>query len=242
MATTRALKTRLRKEVAERLAAVDDATLAANSAAVHAALHALLRERFATAATAATAAVASPIRIGLYASFPRGEVSTDPLVASLLRPEQNPPVHLYFPRIVTCAPDEKRYPAQKTRLQFQRVPSLAAFRSLVPTGPYKIREPHNDDHHHQATAPVLVEGDVPLDVLVLPGVAFAALPHDKRGVARLGHGAGYYDDFLVRHAARFGERPRLCVGLALPEQLLAPGAVPMDDHDEIIDAVIGSAV
>lgn len=245
--TTSSLKARLRKEIGERLARLDDTTIAAHSAAVQEPLHALIREKFPTVTPE------RPLRVGLYASFPRGELSTDALVASLFNKYSNntnntnntnsnnsPSVHLYFPRIAKLSQlkdETPRYPGQTSALQFLRVPSLDAFRALEPRGRYKIREPAAPA---TATAPI----DAPLDLLVVPGVAFAyhGDNHDTSlvvapRVARLGHGAGYYDDFLARHRARFGTRP-LCVGLALPEQLLPEGSLPLEAHDELLDALL----
>lgn len=65
------------------------------------------------------------------------------------------------------------------------------------------------------------------DVLLLPLIAF-----DLTG-QRLGYGAGYYDRTV---AAFRKERPVTVIGIAYDEQEVA--AVPIDEHDQTMDAVI----
>ena len=81
------------------------------------------------------------------------------------------------------------------------------------------------------------------------GVAF------DPSLSRLGHGKGYYDRFITAYTASHGaQKPLLgifygiiswlqltatLVALALREQILEPGAVPMTDHDWKMDAVVG---
>lgn len=78
--------------------------------------------------------------------------------------------------------------------------------------------------------------DAPLDLLVLPGLAF-----DPSG-GRLGRGGGYYDKYVTRLLARCAERgwpaPAL-VALAYRAQMVA--AVPMEGHDRPVDAVVTAA-
>lgn len=66
--------------------------------------------------------------------------------------------------------------------------------------------------------------DVPLDLVVVPGVAF-----DRRG-CRLGHGGGFYDAFLARRPAP------VAVGLVYDELLL--DEVPVEAHDLPVDLVL----
>lgn len=67
-------------------------------------------------------------------------------------------------------------------------------------------------------------GSEPVDVLVVPGVAF-----DLR-CARLGHGRGHYDRLLA-------DRPgALRVGLAFSRQVVP--ALPVEPHDESMDLVV----
>lgn len=101
-----------------------------------------------------------------------------------------------------------------------------------------------------------------LDMVVMPGMAF------DEGFRRLGHGKGYYDNFLRRYKeqenpSRAPPKPYLgknmprrrrefypvsfpakypspdIVALALEEQLLPPTeTVPVGDHDWPVDALI----
>ena len=82
-----------------------------------------------------------------------------------------------------------------------------------------------------------------LDLMLMPGVAFDF--DDAGSVRRLGHGKGFYDFFLNRYLAKQGggtERPPLALyGLALTEQLLAPGSgeqVPTGAHDRRLHGLV----
>ncbi|KAI1174390.1 5-formyltetrahydrofolate cyclo-ligase [Nemania sp. FL0916] len=90
--------------------------------------------------------------------------------------------------------------------------------------------------------------DTPLDLILLPGVAFDLDP-ETGAVRRLGHGKGFYDYFLHRYAlaTRNGVqspndgRSVLLYALALKEQLLSPAsgeAIPVGPHDQPLDGVI----
>lgn len=72
-------------------------------------------------------------------------------------------------------------------------------------------------------------------MILIPGVAFDPT------LSRIGHGKGYYDRFIslaAAHALRH-DRPRpVLVALALREQLLPPGEIPMDEHDWKVDVVV----
>ncbi|GMT00617.1 hypothetical protein PENTCL1PPCAC_22791, partial [Pristionchus entomophagus] len=68
--------------------------------------------------------------------------------------------------------------------------------------------------------------DSPLDVLLMPGVAFST--HSDGVIKRLGHGMGYFDRFLHQHSAEYGRLPYL-MGLSLRQQIVE--SVPVEDHD-----------
>ena len=70
----------------------------------------------------------------------------------------------------------------------------------------------------EPTCPIEDE-EVP-ELLVVPGVAFG-----RRDGSRVGHGVGYYDHYLAKHASEL----RLVVGLGLEFQIF--DTVPTDPHD-----------
>ncbi|KAI7066912.1 hypothetical protein KC339_g15413 [Hortaea werneckii] len=70
-----------------------------------------------------------------------------------------------------------------------------------------------------------------LDLVVVPGVAF------DREMARMGHGAGFYDRYLTRLVTEGRHRKPFLVGLCLAEQVLEPGRILMEDWDWRVDAV-----
>lgn len=90
--------------------------------------------------------------------------------------------------------------------------------------------------------------DIPLDLILLPGVAFDLDP-ETGAVRRLGHGKGFYDYFLHRYAlatntgktSSGGGPSVLLYALALKEQFLSPTSgetVPVAVHDQPLDGLI----
>ncbi|KAG1776782.1 hypothetical protein EV702DRAFT_312786 [Suillus placidus] len=71
-----------------------------------------------------------------------------------------------------------------------------------------------------------------LDLILVPGVAF------DQSLSRLGHGKGYYDRFITSYSSSTGRSKPLLVALALEQQLLEHGQVPMFDHDWKMDMII----
>ncbi|HCM42780.1 MAG TPA: 5-formyltetrahydrofolate cyclo-ligase [Candidatus Omnitrophica bacterium] len=82
-------------------------------------------------------------------------------------------------------------------------------------GAYQIREPHSRRTSKRVRA---------LDLVLVPGRAFDALG------GRLGRGGGHYDRLLAKWPSS------VCVGVAFREQKVR--AVPMDEHDIRMDAVV----
>ena len=93
-------------------------------------------------------------------------------------------------------------------------------------------------------------GNSPLDMILMPGVAFDTDP--KSGfIRRLGHGKGFYDFFLQQYMQRHvshGERKApspgadiLLYGLALKEQYLeaeSEHSVPVGEHDHLLHGLL----
>lgn len=75
-----------------------------------------------------------------------------------------------------------------------------------------------------------------IDLVLVPGLAFARWPGNGRGFARLGRGAGFYDRFLGEMGKARTRNPRHeTIGIALAAQVVA--AVPVDAWDEPISNV-----
>ncbi|GAB1744102.1 hypothetical protein NU219Hw_g1133t1 [Hortaea werneckii] len=70
-----------------------------------------------------------------------------------------------------------------------------------------------------------------LDLIVVPGVAF------DRDMARMGHGAGFYDGYLTRLVTEGRQKKPFLVGVCLAEQVLEPGRILMEEWDWRVDAV-----
>jgi len=94
---------------------------------------------------------------------------------------------------------------------------------------------------------IISKGSQPLDVVLMPGVAFDIDP-ESGFVRRLGHGKGFYDYFLHRykqiHGSQDGKGPEtdvLLYGLALEKQFLkfdAGTSVPVGEHDNLLHGLI----
>lgn len=89
----------------------------------------------------------------------------------------------------------------------------------VVDGPFRVPEPASP---HWAD-------DMQLDLAIVPGVAFDAMG------GRLGHGKGYIDRLLRRHADLLGTT----AGLAFDFQLVP--TVPMHESDQRLDLVVTAA-
>lgn len=118
-----------------------------------------------------------------------------------------------------------------TRMHMDELVSIKDYEEL-PLNHYGIREPRDPF----AEGPSLVERADPLkdnlDLAIVPGVAFARLPGDHR-FSRLGHGKGYYDEFLYDWAKRASKHLHT-VGLAFKEQIVN-NTFAVDGHDYPID-------
>ncbi|QRV91227.1 5-formyltetrahydrofolate cyclo-ligase [Ceratobasidium sp. AG-Ba] len=152
-----------------------------------------------------------------------GEVDTDGIVRSALDsvtiPELRQPKGktLYVPRM------------NGRVINMLRVYDIQDLDSLE-AGKWGIREPSptRDGSERQEA---LQNGG--LDLIVMPGVAF------DRNLARLGYGRGYYDRFINSYAEKYGEAqiPKL-VGIALDEQIVESGMIPMESHDRSLHVII----
>lgn len=98
----------------------------------------------------------------------------------------------------------------ETRMIMVELSSMKDYEDL-PVNHYGIKEPEMDySLNHKRANPA--EGD--LDLVIVPGVAFSL---DGR---RLGHGKGYYDEFLFNWTREAASKPLYTIGLAFEEQLV----------------------
>lgn len=152
-----------------------------------------------------------------YLSMPTAEVQTTSLIMDILTDKWK---KLFVPTIVP----EGDY------MDFVRLHNEEDYHSL-PIGLWGIPEP-TEQWNNEKRQSVLHDSAEDLDVILLPGVAF------DRSLSRLGHGKGYYDKFLSSYITG-AKRPRpLLVALALQQQLLDAGSVPITDTDWKVDMII----
>lgn len=94
---------------------------------------------------------------------------------------------------------------------------------------------------------ILTEGSYPLDLILVPGMAFEISSDGL--LKRLGHGKGFYDYFLYRYRKIHGSKDPevdsgtdvLLYGLALEEQYLRAEmglSVPVGVHDNPLDGLL----
>ncbi|KAI0690076.1 5-formyltetrahydrofolate cyclo-ligase [Cerioporus squamosus] len=157
--------------------------------------------------------------ISCFLSMPTGEVDTSAVVSAILASEPHVP---------------KTTDKDRGIMDFFRIFGEDDLRAL-PRGLWGIREP--DAAYMGRQRPTALSGSSePLDLIVMPGVAF------DRSLSRLGYGKGYYDRFLASYSAmvqgRQQLRPRL-VAVALREQILEAGQVPVGETDWKVDVIVG---
>ncbi|KAF6013345.1 hypothetical protein HII12_002061 [Brettanomyces bruxellensis] len=170
--------------------------------------------------------------VGLYMNLPSGELPTDEIVKTCFNFDKK----VYLPRVTAISRfnDTKRFEKQKSILHFLSIDNLSEARSLPERGRYKIREPEFKSDDSGSVVNDLLQNNEKLDILFVPGMAFSS------GCERLGHGAGYYDDFIKRYNEKYHEKP-LLIGLGLKEQLLTKEngeVLHMEEHDELLDNVV----
>lgn len=117
---------------------------------------------------------------------------------------------------------------QSTRMVMVELESINEF-DMLPYNNYGIKEPSEEFVSiHELAHPKKNN----LDFIIVPGVAFA------RNGKRLGHGKGYYDEFLTDWL-KSSDRPMYSIGLAFKEQIVNdPLAVHGKDFvlDEVLTA------
>lgn len=157
-------------------------------------------------------------KVGVYMNMDHSEVKTIGLIKALFDMGKK----VYLPH---CAPltssDFKRFDRQTSKLIFFQMPTAQSVLDLKPQGKYKLLEPTSGLDVMDETSGI--------DVILLPAVAYT------KECFRLGHGAGFYDDYIKRHTSKFGMKPFL-IGTGLKEQLVSE--IPTEPHDEKLDLVV----
>lgn len=169
--------------------------------------------------------------------MPTGEIQTDAIVRHALSTGKKVFVPYLF------KPSNPPADTPKSLMDMVDLRSLSDYDSLkrdswgIPT----IGSDTVDEREH-----VLSTQSEPLDMILMPGVAFD-VDHKSGFIRRMGHGKGFYDYFLHRYMQSRGSRidkrvegPRtdaLLYGLALEEQFLesdAEPSVPVGEHDNLL--------
>ncbi|KDQ58661.1 hypothetical protein JAAARDRAFT_34496 [Jaapia argillacea MUCL 33604] len=204
----RAQKKALRKALSATLSAVPTAEIQLQSQAITS--HILSLPSFHAAKS-----------ISCYLSMPTGEVDTSSIVLEILRAGKA----LFVPKIHPPVPNSE------PKMDFLKVYSEEDLRSF-PAGLWGISEP-GWEWKGKRRESALDEVSEPLDMILLPGVAF------DPSLSRLGHGKGYYDRFITNCiSSKVDVRRPSLVALSLREQILQSGVVPIGEHDWKMDAII----
>lgn len=174
-------------------------------------------------------------RIGVYLNM-KDEVQTDDIVKDILASGKQ----CFIPR----------YDSNSNHMDMVRVPSWQHVLTLPETR-WHVRQPRLDAEYPLASL------EVPLHLLLVPGVAFSYVCGGDGGVAnrcvqRLGRGRGYYDTYLRRcgaggvsdgsgesEATGGGSNPPFTIGLALSVQVC--DSVPIEDGDIPLDMLLSSS-
>lgn len=155
--------------------------------------------------------------VSCYLSMPAAEVQTTSLILNILGDLGKT---LFVPSITSS----------DGYMNFVRVYTEEDYRSF-PSGLWGIPEPTPEWSSNKRQS--IFDADCNnLDLILVPGVAF------DQSLSRLGHGKGYYDRFITSYSSSTGRSKPLLVALALEQQLLEHGQVPMFDHDWKMDMII----
>lgn len=166
--------------------------------------------------------------IACYMSMGQGEFDTKYIIKHLFEVGNK---KVYLPRCTTT--NETGHKSLRglgdvhhPHLTFHELKSWEQVNRLNPQGKYQLREPERED-----PAPHPPK----LDVILTPGVAFQL--DDGR---RIGHGAGYYDDFFQRYHIQHNNKPNhkkpILLGLALNQQIV--DCIPREAHDYFMDGIV----
>lgn len=120
----------------------------------------------------------------------------------------------------------RRDDTAQTRMIMYELTSMKEYEDL-PTNNYGIKEPVESVNTSRIATPCSKDC---LDLVIVPGVAFSK---DGR---RLGHGKGYYDEFLVKWSET-AHKSLYCIGLAFKQQLV-DDPMSVEGQDYVLDEVL----
>ncbi|KAK9773565.1 hypothetical protein AB5N19_11043 [Seiridium cardinale] len=183
-------------------------------------------------------------RVAVYLSMPNGEIQTDPIVRHALSAGKQ----VFVPYLHKSGLSNGEGPARLMDMVSLR--DIADYESLRRDKwgiPSVDAATVNDRQRSVGELEGKSSRDAPLDLILMPGVAFDTDPTTGT-VRRLGHGKGFYDYFLHRYALRATEKERasdghpavLLYALGLSEQFLLASSgesVPVGPHDQPIDGL-----
>lgn len=164
-------------------------------------------------------------RISLYLSID-AEINTIPLLRHALEVDKKQ----CFVPYISARKSSVPVVLQSSRMLMVELSSMHQY-EMMPRNRWGIKEFVELD---LASAKVAQPPDG-LDLVLVPGVAFTRDP-----CHRLGHGKGYYDEFLRSWSEKCGPSGRgpFTVGLALREQLVDSDQLPRGDQDFQLDQVL----
>lgn len=160
-------------------------------------------------------------RISAYLSMPEGELSTDLIVRNAFQQGKE----VFVPYLYKSTSSESGVP--NSVMDMVSVHSEEDYEALKPDA-WGIPTPSHDsvmDRKHVlgATVGAKNESEI-LQLIIMPGVAF------DRYLARLGHGKGFYDNFLQRYGKRTRNAP---IGTRMP--FLGKASLCLVEPNRILD-------
>ncbi|KRY18508.1 Proteasome subunit alpha type-7 [Trichinella patagoniensis] len=146
-------------------------------------------------------------RISTFVSM-RNEIDTKPIIEHIFTSGKE--------CFVPC------FESGNNRMEMVRLRDMEDFFNMQETC-WGIKQPCNPDGRENCF------NSDGLDLIIVPGVAFTV---DGK---RLGHGKGYYDNYLARYFAKFSHRPHT-IGIAFAEQIVSD--LPVESHDHVLEKVL----
>lgn len=151
--------------------------------------------------------------VAIYMNMENLEVQTKSIIKSCF--DLNKLV--YLPKIENCIKINRK----PSHLQMIPITNYQDIINLKPSGKYNLLEPNSGID--------IFDSNQQLDLILIPGVAFDLSKH------RLGHGGGYYDEFLSTYFKNYQKIPYL-IGLGLNQQLI--DNIPIESHDWTLNKLI----